>query len=145
MKYYSEILKKKFDTVEDLESAEKAHLEQENKSKVEKNQISKKKKELSVAYETAEEKLRLAQENYRSVLDECRELRKCVNQKIKENLEAARNEVENAEIESYNALNAFNREFGPYQKVYSGEKAEKEFKKISGMFDSIFNSFFNMF
>lgn len=123
MQYYSDDLKKLFKSEKDLKDAEKAakdlaiNTEPEGKKtlarKVEEADFA-----VDCAYTKYEEALKQAAEIVRKSNEEATQIRKNAAQEVRR-AEATKNE----------AIRSFNEKFGPYTKVYSGDKALKEYHK----------------
>lgn len=143
MKYYSEILDKAFDTEEECFKAEQQHKDmlakqKQETQKTEKNQ-SKAKKELADKVKQAEKNLDQAKKEYNQAEDKVAEILERSNKEITEILTAAKKKVAEAERLKRDALLAFNKEFGAYTKVYTGEQAIEEFNRA---WSKISNPFF---
>ncbi len=128
MKYYSEVLEKAFDTVEELEKAEKEKKQLDAEAETKKNEISKAKKLAAEAVQSAEKEVDDAQENLKEVRAQAREL-----------LKEAYNKLSIAQEHRFNALKKFTEDYGPYKTYYTGEKAYNEFQKALSYFDNMFN------
>lgn len=123
MQYYSDDLKKLFKSEKDLKDAEKAAKDLSiNKEPEGRKTLARKVEEADVAVDCAytkyEEALKQAAEIVRKANEEATQLRKNAAQEVRK-AEATKNE----------AIRAFNEKFGPYTKVYSGDKALKEYHK----------------
>lgn len=128
MKYYSEETKKFYDTEKELIKAEE-------EKKATALSVSKQKKELSDAITLADETLEKAIADYNKIKEEA-------YQKYLETLKPAKEAVDKAQKDKYEALSAFNDKFGTYMVSYTGDKALKEFERTSQLFNNIFNRFF---
>lgn len=132
MKYYSEILTKLFDSQKELEDAEKAYKEtQKSKDNT--------KKELSQKIEAADAAVDAAYKNYEEARVYAAKLMEESNKQIIEILEAAKDEITNAEKARTDAIVEFNRQFGTYRANYSGERAKRESERIANMVNNIFS------
>lgn len=123
MQYYSDDLKKLFKSEKDLKDAEKAAKDLAiNKEPEGKKTLARKVEEadaaIDCAYTKYEEAMKRAAELVRKANEEAAQIRKNAAQ-----------EVRNAEASKKEAIRAFNEKFGPYTKVYSGDKALKEYRK----------------
>ena len=145
MKIYSEILDKFFDTAEECENAEtlyqKEKEEKEQKQKEKSLAISKEKKELATAVETAEAALAKAYDNYEEVKEQVRKILEESNQRALDILQPAKEEIKKAQEEKYKAISAFNKKFGVYTTTYSGDKAYRELKRATSWINDIFDKF----
>lgn len=131
MKYYSEVLKKVYDTEEELKNAE---------SSAEKVECSK--KELAKKVEQADKRIELAYDNYSEAKKKVNSIIDEANKKIKEVMEPARKEIKDAELAKTEAIKEFNSKYGVYITTYSGERALKEYEKFAKTFDSMLDKFF---
>ena len=131
MKYYSEILKKVFDTPEALNDAEadskRAEVEKEETRKAMAIRIEKAQEEVEKAYQAYEHSL----ENAQKILDES-------NAKVEKLLKCAKSNIEEAEYRKLEAIKKFNSKFGPYTTTYTGDKAKIEFDKLVSRLDNDF-------
>ena len=145
MKYYSETMKKFFDTQEQLETEEKEFEEKKNKEEAEKAEklanISKEKKQLSKAIEEAIDKVQNARAAYTLAKEEAAKILEESNDKAESILNTAKQELKKAESEKTQAIVAFNSKFGPYSTTYTGEKARKEYLETVELINDIFSNF----
>lgn len=128
MRYYSDETKKFYDTVEELTKAEE-------EKKTTALSVSKQKKELSDA-------ISLADDNLEKALNDYNKIKEDAYQTYLETLKPAKDAVDKAQKDKYEALSKFNEKFGTYMVSYTGDKALKEFERTSRLFNSIFNRFF---
>lgn len=147
MKFYSEHTKKFYDSEEDCKNAEeefnrqKAEKEEEEKSKM--LAVSKEKKELANAIETADANLNKAYEEYELAQKEAKKIMDEAIQKSNEILTPAKENIKNAQVEKYKAISAFNKKYGTYTTTYTGDKAYNEFRRTSDWIDNLFSKFFS--
>lgn len=150
-KYYSDILGKEFNSVEELEKAE------EEKKAVEAVAIetNSKKKELAKSIESSDAKIETAKKEYADIHNKYERDFRELNGEYTRKLDALKTERDNAlsekakEIrqftdERYDALCKYNKEFGVYKKYLTGEDAEKERKKILNSIFSVFPTFWDI-
>lgn len=152
MKYYSEILKKNFDSEEDCLKAERNYQSEQKKieeklqkalqeKKAKDEELALSKKELATKIEEASAKV----EEANNVYDAAKEKATAILNKAKEEaagiLDVAKNKVREAEKARYEALSAFNKKFGPYTTTLTGEKAAKEYSKAVRRFNDVFSDF----
>jgi hypothetical protein len=145
--------------------AEKAALEK--RLEEEQKMISAKKKELAATIEAtqlaldeaqklyditkskAQEKLRAADEEACKIIDEAKALAhkqyKQVESEVDDMMLAASKQLEKASEDRMNAIAAFNKEFGPYRTVITGNKALDEYNKVKKTMDEFFNRTWNSF
>ena len=149
--YYSELLDKEFDSVEELNKAE------EEKAKAEQALVNtnNRKKELSKTIESADSKIEIAQKEYVDIRTEYankyKELKNEYSHKLTE-LEKERDnalsgkakEIRQYGDERYDALCKYYKEFGTYKKYLTDEDAEKEKKKILNSIFSVFPTFWDI-
>ena len=145
--------------------AEKAALEQ--KFEEEQKMISLKKKELAATIEAtqlaldeaqkfyditkskAQEKLKAANKEARQIIDEAKALASKQYQQVESEVDdmmiAASKQLEKASEARMNAIAAFNKEFGPYRTVVTGNRALDEYNKVKKTMDEFFNKTWNSF
>ena len=140
MKYYSEILRKNFDSVKELEVAEKAELKKQEEEKAEVEQASNEKKAMAKKVEEAEEAVREAYNKYDLARDDVQKIIAEANLEIKELLEPAKQAIIDAEKAKYEAVAEFNKKFGKYSVIYTGDKAFQEMKRAQKYMENLFNS-----
>ena len=171
MKYYSETLGKLFDKKEDLFAEEKAHADKLAKEKAEfeakeaklkaaaeeeQKTSSRRKKELSDEIEKASTFLDEAYKFYEAERAKAKDILKEAQEKadkiLLEAKEEAKNlvslaekEVKKASEKKTQAVSNFNKEFGPYKTVLTGDKALDEYNKLIRNFDNGFTRFWNSF
>ena len=123
MQYYSDQLKKLFKSEKDLKDAEKAAKDLA---------ISKEpegKKTLARNVEEADAAVDCAYTKYEEALKQAAEIVHKANEEATQIRRNAAQEVRKAEATKKEAIRVFNEKFGPYTKVYSGDKALKEYRK----------------
>lgn len=153
MKYYSELLKKTFDTAEDCEKAEAE--ENTRLAEVEKKEtaLANEKKQYAAQIEEAENALNAAydelasrKKQVQSLRDEYRkkvnDLKKELEEEIATLLVPAQEEVDKAEQKKLEALQKFTEKYGAYKKVYTGNRALEEYHRMHRTLDSLFNNLF---
>lgn len=135
MKYYSEIIKKMFDTPEALQEAEQKVIEDTQNAKAAKARYAKQ-------VEDCEQRLLEATKAYDEAVKEfnlkCAELRK-------ELIEPAQKEVNNATQAKYEALREFNQRYGMYTKYYSDEEIGSMLETIQNHEDPFVNLLLSLF
>ena len=113
----------------------------------EKLNASKRKKELADKVDIADADIENAYNEYEKTKDEVRKILEESNEKMCKMLEDATNKIKVAESAKRDAIMNYTKEFGTFQKVYNGDKATKEFKRIekqlSNSFDNIIDTFLN--
>ena len=142
MRYVSDKTGKTYNTLEEAVEAEKEFdKEQETKSK-KLTETSKRKKELSKAIEEANKKVAEANKAYDVAKEQAAQILEEAKLEIKETMEAAEKEVKEAQEDKFNAVRAFNKEFGTYTTTITGEQAAEEFEKAIKKFNSMFHNMF---
>ena len=134
MRFYSDELKKFFDTEEQcLAEEEKARVEAEEK-KVTKAKLAK-------SVEDTEKALDKAYENLKKAEAKVEELQKEYDAKVDDIMNPAHTEVKECAKARAEAIKNFNDNFGVYTTTYTGNKALNEFEK----FDKLMNQFWKKF
>lgn len=131
MRYYSDELKKFFDTEEALLSAEEVFKEKKEKAKETKAQLAK-------AIEEADKKVDNAYALLEAANKEVEKLKEEYNKKIVDILTPARKEVKECNAARAKAIQNFTSKYGVYTTTYTGDKATKEFNKLAESFDKFF-------
>lgn len=135
MKFYSEELKKFFDTEEQcLAEEEKARVEAEEK-KVTKAKLAK-------AIEDAEKDLDEAYAGLEEAKQKVAELQKEYDEKVDAIMNPACDLIKECTKVRADAIKSFNEKFGVYTTTYSGNKALNEMAKMDKIFDNIFKRFY---
>lgn len=153
MKYFSEKLNKVYNSEAECQAAEmafdaeqKAKAEREAAIKEQENKVaiqtSKRKKELAKAVDDAEAKVAKAYEDYEVVKEEIKKLTEEYNKKISDLTNPAKEAITQAQRERFQAISEFNKEFGAYTTIYSGNRALEEMKRANSWINDIFNGFF---
>lgn len=158
MKYYSEILKKFFDTYDECVVEEKNYLKEQKKIEEDKSNLSVTKKEDTKSSEKQNEKKQLAKEieaadkivneaylEYTDACTKAQELRKETEKKCSEIIKEARKHLQDAENEKFLAVQKFNDKFGPYVVSYTGEEALKQKNRIGRILSNMFSPFDSFF
>lgn len=132
MKYYSETLKKLFDTPEQLQEAENEVILANQKTELTK-------KEMATAIERAEIKLDEAYKNYEAVREEAANILDTSNKQVEKMLKEAKQVITSAEQERANAIVEFNKQFGTYKVNYTGDRAKRESQRVNKMVEDLFS------
>lgn len=138
MRYYSDELKRIYDTEEELVKAELEAKKEKELSEVTRKQLAKK-------VEEADEKIDRAYEEYEAVKQEIQKIVDETNEKISNMINSAKKNIKDAEDERLIAIKDFNSKYGVYTETYSGDKATKQYNRIVNHFNSIFENVFNPF
>lgn len=138
MLYYSEVLNKTFKTEEELKKQENSYL-------AKKSSDEKSKKELVREIEAKDEEIKKAREDFAKVkADSTEEIAK-VQREQKKKIDDACNKLDNLECEKIALIRKFADKYGVYQKVYTGENAERELKSLREYYNSLFSDFWGFF
>ena len=145
MKITSELTGKEYKTVDECLKAEEEYkkgLEEKSTTEAKKlNELGKEKKLLAKAIEEAEDKVREAENLYEVARQKAADILDESNKQVEKILSDAREKVKQAEEEKLNAVMKFNKEFGTYKTVITGEKAAEEYNKAVKRFDNMFKDF----
>lgn len=156
MKFYSETLKKLFDSEEELLKEEKKAEESAREEQERKNQISINKKAAATKVEIATEEYDKAADAYEkkkkealkildSAEDEAAKIFDKANAEAQKILNEADKSLKEARINKLNAISEFNREYGPYKTVLTKENAEKEYNRFIDDIDTWINKLYRFF
>lgn len=133
MKYYSEILKKMYDSEKDL-------LEAEKKSADLKEKVEATKKALAKKVQDADARLDVARDAYKEAEEEAAKILEEAISKIKDIIEPAKEEIKDAKYARAEAIREFNSKYGAYTTTYNGEKALKEYESFVDQINNTFES-----
>jgi formiminotetrahydrofolate cyclodeaminase len=106
---------------------------------------SARKKELATAIEVAEKAVKEAYDARIKTKEEVQKVLEESNKKMMAMLDDANVKVRDAEKARRDAILAYNNEFGTYQAVYTGERAQREFDRLAKQFDSTFTDMIRRF
>lgn len=135
MKFYSEDLKRFFDTEEQcLAEEEKARVAAEEK-KVTKAKLAKAVEDADKALDEAYEELEVAKKAVE-------ELQKEYDEKVDSIMNPAREKITECTKNRAEAIKEFNNKFGVYTTTYTGNKALNELYKMEKIFDNYFKRFY---
>lgn len=140
---YKELEGKTFNSIRECAEAEAAIDKQRAESN--KAAVSKKKKELADAVDVADKQVEKAYEQYNTVRVEVQKILEESNAKMQKMLNDAAQVVREAEQAKRDAIIKYTEQFGPYQKVYTGNRALQEFQRIEDQFNSTFANIVNQF
>lgn len=154
MKYYSEILNKNFDSVEDLEKAEEEHKAEQAKKEEAKALVKKESSEVEDAFKARN----AARHAYNEKLVEARKTYNEALRKAKDEFEASLKEsteaLEKAEADYDTRLKAFQKAHpegyhitlkdGDNVVTYTGSQTDYPVTSVSKDFDEILNMFSNL-
>ena len=117
--------------------------ERELKESIEKNRLSKQKKEKADAIEAATKNVDIARAEYDKAREEAQSLIKEAREKGNKLLSEAGKKYRDAMNARYEALNAFNKEFGAYTTTYTGKEALDEYNRWTSIFNKMVSSMFD--
>ena len=143
MRYYSDLTKKMYDTEKELCEAEDCYKNEQEKKLQESTKVSNRKKELAKNVQDADDKVIAARNAYDIALQDIEKLSKEYTKKCDSIMDEAKKALNDAEREKYEAVLAFNKEFGPYTTTYTGEKASEQFNRISKQLERSCSKLFN--
>ena len=142
MSDFKELDGKVFNSINECKDAESKVLKQREALAEKEKDKSKLKKKLSGEVDKAEENLKKAYADYESAKERAREVLEESNKQMLDILNPAKKAVEDAELAKTQAIKNFNKECGPYQKIYTGEAAQAELDRFNKQFNNLFVDFF---
>lgn len=131
-----------FNSINECKEAESKVLKQREALAEKERDKSKLKKKLSSEVDKAEEELQQAYKNYEAAKEAARKIMEDSNKQMLDLINPAKEAVAKAERAKTEAIKNFNKECGPYQKVYTGEQAQAEFDRFNKQFNSLFANWF---
>lgn len=148
MRYYSDKTKKLYDSEEELFNAEKRVEELEAEEVERKKKLSNEKKDAALkvqlateAYEKATEQFEKDKKVIEQIMDDARDdaahIMAEAHEKCEGMLKVSKEMLRKAKQEKLEAIEVFNKSYGPYKTILTGEKARKEFEKINSRFDDL--------
>ena len=144
---YKELEGKVFTTVRECQLAE-AKIDADKAAVVEQNkkaELSKRKKEAADAITKADEALNKAYANYESAKEKVRNILEESNKQMEAILTPAKEAVNAAEKLRASAIQKYTSEFGVYQSVYTGERAQQELDRFNKQFNNAFSNIVKAF
>lgn len=145
MKYYSEKLDKLFDSLEELQVAEKSKSKRKTPVSEETQPAIPSRKELAAAVESADAAVKDAYAQYESAKVKAEELSKKYLEEVNSIIDPAQKAVKDAEQKRYEAIRNFNNSYGAYQVTYNGARAAEEMMKAIRNINSKSNFFRDFF
>ena len=142
MSDFKELEGKIFDTIDECKKEEAAVLKNREALMEKEKDKSKLKKKLSAAVDKAEETLKDAYKKYEEAKEAAKIILEESNKQMQDILNPAKEAVAKAEQAKAEAITNFNKECGPYQKVYTGEQAQAELERFNKQFDNMFTRLF---
>lgn len=108
----------------------------------EKLKVSNRKKELANKVQEATDKVDYYTNEYIKVKADARKFLEEANKQAQDMLSKAAKQVEEASNEKLTAISNFNKEFGPYKTVLTGNEAIAEYNKVMQSLDETFSKVF---
>lgn len=142
---YKELEGQVFDTVDQCAEAEVKVEEQRKALAEQERDKSKLKKSLAKDVDVAEEKVKQAYLNYENAKEQVKKILEESNKQMNDILKPAKQAIADAEAARTEAIVNYNKQCGPYQKIYTGDRAMEEYKRITKQFDNIWNKLWNNF
>lgn len=142
---YKELTGKTFDTVEACQEAEQGVEKQRKALSAKEREASKLRKSLASDVDKAEKNLSDAYSAYDEAKNKVKALLEEFNKQRNDILEPAKKAVRDAEAARTEAIINYNKQCGPYQKTYTGDKAKEEYLRMSKYFDSMVTNFWKDF
>ena len=138
MRYYSDELKKFFETEKECKDAEAKAKELAEKNKSTKATMAK-------AVEEADLRLDLAYKELEQAKKHVKELQKMYDAEVDNVMNPVMENINKCLDDRQKAIQAVNQKFGAYTTTDSGNKAIDEFLKTSNILDSLWKSFYYKF
>lgn len=142
---YKELAGQVFDSIEACAAAEREIDQAKNAAKVKDAEITARKKQLVKDIEIADKRVKEAYDARIKTKEEVQKILEESNKKMMTMLDDANVKVREAEKARRDAILAYNNEFGTYQAVYTGDRAQKEFDRLTKQFDSTFTDMIRRF
>lgn len=142
MSDFKELEGKVFNSINECKDAESVILKEREALAEKERDKSKLKKKLSGEVDKAEENLKKAYADYEAAKEAAKKILEESNKQMLDILKPAKKAVEEAELAKAQAIKNFNKECGPYQKIYTGEAAQAELDRFNKQFNNLFVDFF---
>ena len=142
MSDFKELDGKVFNSINECKDAESKVLKEREALAEKERDKSKLKKKLSGEVDKTEEALKKAYADYEAAKEQARKILEESNQQMLDIINPAKKAVEDAELARTQAIKNFNKECGPYQKIYTGEAAQAELDRFNKQFNNLFVDFF---
>ena len=134
MKYYSESLKKFYDSESDLLKAEEEEKKQQAIAETSRKEMAKNIEEANTRIDKAYQEYEVAKKKVDDLIAETR-------QKVKSILDPAKKEISDAENDRMEAIKEFNEKYGVYTETFSGDKAVEQYNRVLNQINSTFENF----
>ena len=138
MKFYSETLKKFFDTEASCLEAEEQYKKEQEELVATQNAVSKEKKQLAKKIEECDSFLEDAYSAYELAKEEAKKILEESNKQVENLLNPAYQNIKEAQKKKFEALQEFNRKYGAYTTIYNGDRARQEFQRASKFIEDLF-------
>lgn len=138
MKYYSEYLKKFYDSESDL-------LKAEDEAKKQKDIAENSRKEMARKIDEANDRIDRAYQSYDAAKKQVNDIINEAKKQVKNILDPAKKEISDAENERMEAIKEFNEKYGVYTETFSGDKAVEQYNRVLNQFNSAFENFWKPF
>lgn len=138
MKYYSESLKKFYDSESDLLKAEEEEKKQQAIAETSRKEMAKNIEEANNRIDKAYQEYEVAKKQVDDLIAETR-------QKVKSILDPAKKEISDAENARMEAIKEFNKKYGVYTETLSGDKAVAQYNRVLNNFNDAFESIWKPF
>ena len=142
MSDFKELEGKIYNSINECKDAESAVLKQREELANKERDKSKLKKKFADEIDKAEEAVKAAYKEYDVAKEKAAKILEDSNKQVLEIINAAKDVVNKAEKAKLDAITAFNKEFGAYQKVYTGEQARAELERFNSNLNSLFGDLF---
>lgn len=143
MKYYSDKLDKKFDTVEELETAEKEFEVKEAEKKTLAETRKTESKEVIDAFKKFQE---IKQDSLKELNKKIAELKDTYTSEIEKAKDEYMNKIGDAETDYSTKLNEFIKKYGSFHYSYTSDNLDESDDTIRELFDSFnFSDILNIF
>ena len=144
MSDFKELEGKIFNSINECKDAESKVLKDREAIAEKEKDKSKLKKKLSSDIEKAEEKVKQAYADYEAAKEQAAKIIEESNKQALDVITPAKQAIKDAEADKVAAIKAFNEGCGPYQKIYTGEKAQAEFDRLNKQFNSMLSDLFRL-
>lgn len=140
---YKELEGQTFNTIRECADAEAAVAAK--RVEAQKAEVSKKKRELAKIIDEAEVEVIEAYKKYEDTKKEVQKLLEESNEQMTKLIKDASDSVKTAEQKRRDAILNYTSTFGPYQRVYSGDRAIKEYERVEKQFSNTLSDIINAF
>lgn len=138
MKYYSEDLKKFYDSESDLLKAEEEAKKQKDIAENSRKEMARKIDEANARIDTAYKSYEAAKKQVNDIINEAKK-------QVKNILDPAKKEISDAENARMEAIKEFNKKYGVYTETFSGDKAMEQYNRVLNQFNSAFENVWKPF